>query len=46
MVYRGEEGLTLKIPFSNLHTKGFSPNGISFSGVKKEDSTDFAVLTE
>ena len=29
--YLGRAGLKLKTPFKNLHTKGNSPNGISFS---------------
>ena len=46
VVYRGREGLGLKIPFSNLHTKGSSPNEVPFSGLRMEDRTDLAVLTE
>ena len=46
VVYRGSKGLWLKTPFSNLHTKGSYPNEVPFSGLRMEDSTDLAVLTE
>ena len=46
VVYRGREGLRLKNPFSNPHTKGSFPNEAPFSGLGMEDSTDLAVLTE
>ena len=45
-VYHGREGLRLKTPFSNLHTKGSSSNEVPFSGLRMEDRTDLAVLTE
>ena len=44
VVYRDRKGLRLKTPFSNLNTKGSSPNELPFSGLRMEDSTDFAVL--
>ena len=46
VVYRGWKGLWLKTSFSNLHTKGSSLNEVPFSGLRMEDSTDLAVLTE
>ena len=46
VVYHGRDGLRLKAPFSNLHTKGFPSNKIPFSGLRMEDNTDLAVLTE
>ena len=44
--YFGRAGLKLKTPFKNLHTKGNSPNGMSFSVLIIVDKTDLAVFTD
>ena len=46
MVYRGREGLRVKIPFTNLQTKGSSPNDVPILGLRMEGSNDLAVLAE
>ena len=44
--YFGRAGLKLKISFKYLHTKGNSPNGMSFSVLIIVDKTDMAVFTD
>ena len=44
--YFGRAGLKLKTPFKNLHTKGNSPNGMSFSVLIIVDKTNLAVFTD
>ena len=46
VVYRGREGLRVKIHFTNLHTKGSSPNDVPILGLRMEGSNDLAVLAE
>ena len=46
MEYLGRAGIKLKTPFKNLHAKGNSPNGISFSVLIIVDKTNLAVFTD
>ena len=44
--YLGRSSLKLKTPFKNLHTKGNSPNGLSFSVLTIVDEIVLAVFTD
>lgn len=46
VIYHGKEGLRLKTPFRNFHTKRFSTNKFTVLGLKMENSVDLNALTE